>query len=223
MNEFPLGDIHINGIASSNGGNFRQVSIDGMGTIHGDLTCMELSCNGTSKVEGNLRVERASINGISKIQGSAHADQLRIDGKVTIHGRLTSEDIQVNGHIKIHGNCEAERFESNGIFSIQGMLNAGIIEIAAHGGCSAQEIGGEQITIKQAGSQLMTKLLGTFMNTHVKATSIEGDVISLEHTTAHIVRGGRIHIGPDCIIERIEYKEELHIHPSSKVKYHAQV
>ncbi|WP_314588984.1 polymer-forming cytoskeletal protein [Paenibacillus terrigena] len=223
MNDYPSGDIRINGIASSNGGSFRQVSIDGMGTIHGDVTCMEISCNGTSKVEGNLRSERASINGIAKIKGAAHADQLRIDGKVTIQGKLTGEDIQVNGHIKIHGNCEAERFESNGIFIIQGMLNADIIEITAQGGCSAHEIVGEQITIKHAGSQFMTKLLGVFMNTHVTATTIEGDYISLEHATATVVRGGRISIGPDCIIERVEYKDELHIHPSSKVKYHTQI
>jgi len=223
MYDYPSGDIQINGIASSNGGTFRRVTVDGMGTIHGDLTCMDFACNGTCKVDGSLRAERASIDGISKIHGAAHADQLRIDGKVTINGKLTGEEFQVNGHLKILGDCEAERFESNGIFVIQGMLNAGIIEVAAHGPCSAQEIGGEQITIRHAGSQFVTKLLGTFMNTHVKATTIEGDYISLEHTTAKIVRGGRINIGPDCVIERVEYKDELHIHPSSEVKYHTQI
>jgi len=223
MNDYPRGDIQINGIASSNGGNFHHVTIDGMGTIHSDLTCMEFSCNGTCKVEGSLRSDRASINGIAKIQGAAHADQLRIDGKVTIQGKLTGEDIQVNGHLKIHGNCEAERFESNGIFVLQGMLNADIIEITAHGGCSAQEIVGEQITIRHGSSQFMTKLLGAFMNTHVTATTIEGDYISLEHTTASVVRGDRVQIGPECIIDRVEYKGELHIHPSAKVKYHSQI
>ena len=52
----------------------------------------------------------------------------------------------------------------------------------------------------------------------LRATLIEGDEIHLEDTSADVVRGKRVEIGPGCHIETVEYSEQLDIHPDAEVK-----
>jgi cytoskeletal protein CcmA (bactofilin family) len=219
MNTQPLGDISISGIASSSGGTFNQVNIDGVGKIRGDVTCQQFQANGTAKVEGNLQADIVRINGMSTIKGAVRADSMQMDGKVTIQGPLTCDSIHFNGDVKIGANCSAEQFQASGTFVIEGMLNAGNIMIHIHGRCRANEIGGEQITVKQIRGNLMNKMMGALFNSHLSAEVIEGDHVTLENTKAQVVRGNQVVIGPDCVIDRVEYKEHLHIHPSAKVNH----
>jgi hypothetical protein len=46
---------------------------------------------------------------------------------------------------------------------------------------------------------------------------IEGDFIDLEYTTADIIRGNIVIIGPGCNVGRIEYRDQITVHPEAKV------
>ncbi|MNG32826.1 hypothetical protein D3C84_1189280 [compost metagenome] len=61
----------------------------------------------------------------------------------------------------------------------------------------------------------MPKAIGN----HLTSQTIEGDHIYLEYTTAEVVRGAHIKIGPGCEIGRIEYTEKLEQDKRSKVKH----
>ncbi|MNC54128.1 hypothetical protein D3C81_998200 [compost metagenome] len=47
---------------------------------------------------------------------------------------------------------------------------------------------------------------------------IEGDSVELQNTHAHTVRGEKVIIGPDCVIQKVEYSDYLEIHRSATVK-----
>ncbi|HRU22306.1 MAG TPA: hypothetical protein P5113_06475, partial [Candidatus Bipolaricaulis sp.] len=85
------------------------------------------------------------------------------------------------------------------------------------------EIGGENIDIRASsgfnfGISLSRGLrFGVGIGT-LTVGEIEGDQVHLEATTADVVRGKIVHIGPGCRIGRVEYTESLDVHPEAEVR-----
>lgn len=214
----------ITGIGKSNGGDVHLAKIEGVGTIEGDVSCSEFKVDGKGELQGSLKAATAAINGIFNIRGNLQADQFSIDGKMTVDGFITGEHIRMNGMVTVKGGCETEKFDANGRMNIE-MLNAGQIKLILQGSSSINEIGGEEIEIRRQPGSILAKWLksvpGPFGN-KLNAGVIEGDTIYLEHTTADIVRGGEVKIGPGCTIGNIEYKQSLDVHSSSKIIKHVK-
>ena len=221
MEASSLPDLAITGFGHAAGGSFGAVRIDGAGKVDADLDCQSFQVNGTATVRGAIRTNSFEVNGRMTGKGALHAPLIRIQGQVHIEGPLSSEDVKLEGLMKVDGNCDAEQFIVQGGFTIDGMLNAGIIDIVLNSRGQVKEIGGEQIKVKQGGQK---SLAGVFqwilpvLAQHLTVDTIEGDEIELEETTASVVRGNRIIIGPGCTIGRVEYITELIVHPSAKVK-----
>ncbi|MCS7462964.1 bactofilin [Paenibacillus doosanensis] len=221
-------DLVIAGSGSSGGGRFRQVRIDGYGKLLSDIDCVEFGTNGKSEVRGSLQAEKASINGSvrihgavrisdtlevngeTKIDGDAGFRQLKGKGSTTVGGSLNGEIVDVEGGINVEGDCEAETVIVQGGFRIGGLLSGGIIDVTMYWPCQAEEIGGEKIMVRRSGlKSFLNPFLPKFASKQLKADTIEGDEIYLEHTVAQTVRGNRITIGPGCVIQRVEYKHSM--------------
>ncbi len=227
-------DLILNGSGTVTGGSFQRVSINGSGTITSDVECQVFECNGSGRVKGDVMAQSCSIAGGAKIEGDIHAKEVKVHGSSTIEGKLLflnlevrgstkvkkglkGESVSVEGSIKVNGDFEAETADFDGSFEINGLLNADRIDIGMHGRCYAQEIGGETIKVKKKSGMLLDKLIKAF-NRELHCELIEGDTIQLEYTTAKIVRGTNVYIGPGCEIDLIEYKNDLKIDNSAKVK-----
>ncbi|SFF20361.1 protein CcmA, bactofilin family [Paenibacillus catalpae] len=215
----------ITGIGKSNGGDVHLAKIEGVGKIDGDVNCAEFRVDGTGDLQGSLKAATAAINGIVHIHGSLHANTFNLEGKMTVDGSMISEHIRMNGMVTVKGSCETETFEANGRLHIE-MLNAGQIKLTLQGASRIEEMGGEDIQIREQSSKGFGKWLqtvkGPFSN-KLNAGVIEGDRIYLEYTTADIVRGGKVTIGQGCTIGSVEYKQSLDVHSSSKIIKQAQV
>lgn len=215
----------ITGIGKSNGGDVHLAKIEGMGKIEGDVNCTEFQVDGTGDLQGSLKAMKAAINGIVTVHGSLHANKFNLEGKLKVEGNMISENIRMNGMVTVKGNCESETFEANGRMQME-MLNAGQIKLSLQGASRIEEIGGEDIQIREQSSKGFGKwlqsALGPFSN-KLNAGVIEGDQIYLENTTADMVRGGKVKIGPGCTIANVEYKQSLDVHSSSKIIKHVQV
>ncbi|WAH37362.1 polymer-forming cytoskeletal protein [Alicyclobacillus dauci] len=200
MNMDRLPNWTINGTARSNGGDFNKVTIRGEADVAGDVTCNELKLMGTLKMSGNLRMK------LSKIMGSADVD-----------GHVHGDDINVMGELRIKGDCNAETFKSRGTFEIDGLLNAESVELRLYGPSRVREIGGESIQVKPH----FRFLSGGFRKLTVD--TIEGDDIRLEQTSARVVRGNRVDIGPGCDIDLVEYKTDFRQDDGAKVGQQTKV
>ncbi|TMV51538.1 hypothetical protein FE783_07125 [Paenibacillus mesophilus] len=219
-------DLNISGVLGGcAGGMFKNISINGHGTVNGDLDCIGFVCNGKATVRGKVKAEsvevngsasfggemnsgKVRVNGKSEIEGPLAAKHFRIDGHTKIGGNMTGEEVEINGSFTVKGNCDAEQFRSRGSFRIDGLLNAGTIEIDLYAECRAKEIGGESITVRKSGfdspiEKLMKAII--FPKDELLADTIEGDEVRLEYTTAKIVRGTNVTIGPGCHIGLVEY------------------
>ncbi len=127
----------------------------------------------------------------------------------------------------VQGDCTAERFNAKGGFTIGGLLNADRVEIALYGDCRAREIGGSSIavTVAKHGIYALDKLLRALTRNHpaLAAETIEGDDVTLVRTTAAVVRGKRVVLGPGCVVALVEYSESCEVAPDAQVERRVQV
>jgi cytoskeletal protein CcmA (bactofilin family) len=237
-------DLGINGSGSSTGGLFQNVRINGEGTVTNDLDCLDFRVNGTGRVMGNVKAKHIKVNGVTVIEGAVDSEQLiingqtdiggdlsvrqlKLHGKSDIGGNLTGDRLEIGGELTVQMDCEAEAFVAKGSFDIGGLLNAGNVEIHLYGPCKVREIGGETIQVRRSGfglsiQKIIHSLFPSFEN-RLTVDTIEGDDIYLEYTTAKVVRGIRVNIGPGCEIASIEYKDHFEQDKGAKVSEHNQL
>ncbi|MCM3737219.1 polymer-forming cytoskeletal protein [Bacillus cytotoxicus] len=227
-------DLIINGYGKSNGGQFRNVQLNGSGTVNGDVECVAFECNGSGRVNGDIKAEKVKISGSGKIDGKIDALQMSIDGsgsiqqdavlkkikisgKGTIGGNVSGEEMKICGKAIIDGNCEVDSFKAEGQFTVGGLLSADDIFIDMHGECKAKEIGGQTINIKYRKSPL-SWLIKTMFNPRLETELLEGDNINVEYTNANTIRGNNVAIGPNCEINLVEYTGVCEIDKNANVK-----
>ncbi|MFB9328792.1 hypothetical protein ACFFSY_22885 [Paenibacillus aurantiacus] len=219
-------DLALNGISRAAGGAYRSVKMDGVCKIDGDVQAQEIAINGVGKIYGSVDARKLEAAGRVTVAGLLTADQARLEGQFTVSGSLRGDKMELTGALKVDGNCEAEEVVANGWIRIGGMLNAGRIDFGLIGSSRAQEIGGSSIEVRRAErgawAHLLQKVIPSF-DPALEARLIEGDEVKLEATTAAIVRGDRVVIGPGCSIGRVEYKTELIVHPNANVKERVQL
>lgn len=239
-------NLTVMGSGGSGGGLYKDVKVNGEAQFTGDIDCLAFRCNGTSKVYGLLKSTSCSINGTLDIDGNLDTGTARINGKMEIDGNIKAreiksfgetnvsggiagEEVGLEGFFSVKGNIEAEELHIKGKFRIGGLVNAGSVNLALHSRCEVQEIGGERIRIDRAEGNVLKKLFGSFFlpsdfyEGTLAAETIEGDQIYVEHTTAQVIRGGIVIVGPGCHIGKIEYKERLENNAGSTVQHYERM
>ncbi|WP_027726209.1 polymer-forming cytoskeletal protein [Tuberibacillus calidus] len=228
-------DLIISGTAKAAGGKYRRVEISGSATVSGDLMCDYCRISGSGKTDGDVKVKIMKVSGTSHHFGNVEAQAMDVSGACRVDGRLACEDLkasgslkvdkhftgektEVNGTLTIKGNCASEHFTIKGSFKIGEMLNADTIEIMLYQNASAKEIGGSTIQVRKEHKGFSLSKLFNGLQPMLSADVIEGDDISLENTKARVVRGKNVHIGPGCMIDLVEYYEELTQDQEAEVK-----
>jgi cytoskeletal protein CcmA (bactofilin family) len=185
-------DLKINGSSSSAGGSFDRVNIRGEGSIQGDVEC-----------------EAFKVMGNSRVSGSVAAKSVNVTGALEISGKLGADHVKIMGSLVVKGDCSAESLQVRGAFSIDGLLNADRIELSLYGPSRVSEIGGQAVRVKR-----QFRMFGGYRE--LVADTVEGDEIYLEDTVAKVVRGSRVHIGPRCQVDLVEYRD--HFEQSARAK-----
>jgi len=189
----------IEGIATISGGVYDDLKIDGVCTAKGDIEAKKLNIDGTATCEGSVTCEELDCDGVITIRGNVKAGKIDIDGVATIGGN----------------KMEADRIECDGVITIDGEISADVI--FADGFINAKEIVGDSITIN---SKFKSVLFRLFAPKKIKVSSIElieATTVVLRHTTAKLVSGQDIMIGPGCNIARVDCSGMLKIDPAACV------
>ena len=205
-----FGDVNISGMGKIVGDvKGKNLNVAGMGSAIKDINFDNINIAGTFKSSGIVSVnDKITINGTAKIN-AFEGNDIEVNGTATIAEGMKFNKATVNGRAKVAGDCEGNIFSCNGSISVGGLLSADRIDINLRGRCTAKDVGGEEITIKND-SCVTVKVLGIScefwqLKKEFKCESIEGDKIYLENTICEIVRGENIVIGKGCKINKVEY------------------
>ncbi len=215
-------DLRINGLGSSSGGKFDFVQINGKGDITGDLECRELQINGLARLNGNVKANTIRVSGKSDFRGDISGNNMIIDGMSDVGGNVKVETVENRGMLRIAEDCGSESFSSQGGFTVGGLLNAEKIGISVYAQCKAREIGGKEIDVRLGGGSGIRKFIGSLfpglpLNPVLITDTIEGDNVYLENTTAKVVRGQDVKIGPGCHIDTVEYKNSYEKNSDARI------
>jgi cytoskeletal protein CcmA (bactofilin family) len=221
------GDLNISGSGTVVGGIFNSVKISGSGKITSDIECSDLGVSGSAHFDGAIKAISMHVSGAAHMHGAIDAQSLKISGAADCDGNadckylkasgafkcggdLVSENIDISGGLDVFGDINTESFMVTGNFKTNGMLNAGDIDVKVHYSKStAKEIGGSKISIRKGDNSFagfIRSVLSLGNPVICESESIEGDEIYLEYTTAKVVRGNVVKLGPGCIIDLVEYK-----------------
>jgi cytoskeletal protein CcmA (bactofilin family) len=241
-------DMKFMGESSHPGGRFRDISVIGRTRIDGDVDCRSFACMGEARVGGGLDSRATKIMGQMTVAGPVAAGDLKVMGQLDcgltlraasldcmgdlkVHGQVDAEKVRLFGQMVVQGDCNVDDFHSRGVFAIDGLLSVDHLQIMPHGLCKAGEIGGARIEVRRRGGWLNLTPVGDWLRdkwpwgrlARLETQSIEGDDISLEDTTATVIRGARVKIGAGCKIGRVEFRETYSQEPGSEVGEAVQV
>ena len=231
------GNLNIDGMGTSTGGEFDTINICGMGTITGKVLASKIDVDGAGKFQESVISDEIKISGTASFKDEVKTELLKIDGNGSVakdtiakevfiagianfYENLKSEGIKIEGMCTIKGDCEAEVFDVEGQIKINGQLNADAIRINTFFKSEINEVVGSAIEIKRSGNvvtETLSKVLDTVRVNNLAVNTIEGDSISIDYTDARAVRGEHVVIGEHCNVGLVEYSGSLKQHPRAKV------
>ncbi len=236
-------DLTVVGDSTVPTGRYRKIRVMGTLRMEGEIRCISFQCMGDAISTGSFQSQKTDVMGDSEFRGPVDAGVLRVMGDATclaglrareIHcmgelevvGTLNADSAKILGNLKVSGDCNADRFESRGGFHINGLLSVDELKVVPWKPCQAGEIGGSHLRVQRRRGMLGTLWLWDEIRSalHLRhregrldAQTIEGDEVFLEDTTAAVVRGGNVSIGPGCQIGRVEHRGTFSHHPQSQI------
>jgi cytoskeletal protein CcmA (bactofilin family) len=206
----------------------ESIRIVGSGVVSGNpVRTVEFKSAGSARVQGSLIAEVAKIAGTCTFEGDVQVEQFRSAGSVRILGSLKAESVEASGSLQVDGSVQAEEISSSGSLQIKGAVESEKFHsggsIRLDSGLKAEEVridlGGTSHVSTVEGESIQVKATGGFFRVRgdLKAERIEGEDIELEATTANLVKGENVIIGPLCKIDTVEARK-LVVHESSEVR-----
>lgn len=144
----------------------RNETIDGIGSFHGG-EYNEVTINGISKLKKPLTAKSLSVDGIFKSKGIIRSDRIHIDGITRAFQDIRAKKIELDGILKLRrGSLYADEVECHGILVCNREVNADSINI--DGLCSITYLFGDRVIIStKAEAERKSKIpktLATFSN-----------------------------------------------------------
>ncbi len=219
-------DMRITGDGAVGAGTYGEVTINGAGSVSGDLECARLQINGAGSCKGDVKADSIAVNGSGSFGGQVQAGELTVNGEASVaqsagigllrvkgrfsaRGGLALREAEIKGELVAGGDVEADMFVAEGAFRIEGLLNAGTVDVTLFGPARAKEIGGESVTVRYTRKFAALQVFTFFAEKRLTCETIEADDVSLEFTTANAVRGARVRVGEGCRIGLVEYTDSL--------------
>lgn len=217
-------DAKINGDGTVAPGTYGTITLNGAGTVTGDVACSELKINGAGTCNGSVKADTITVNGTGTFNGPVQAGELtangnvdvragvgvgmlRVRGSVTTDGGVNAREIDLKGDLKTGGAVKAEKLHGEGRFAVSGALEATDIELRLHAKSSATEVTCTRMILRAPDG--LTAVIAAFTDRELAAHTVRGDELELISVVASLVSGRRVTLGEGCRVGRVEYSETL--------------
>ncbi|WP_375105016.1 hypothetical protein ACDZ28_14230 [Paenibacillus sp. RS8] len=179
-----------------------------------DIRADTVDVVGHLSAQKNVTTVKLKVSGDCSIGGHCRAEQVINLGGLRVQ-QLQANRLQSSGYFSAAQNVAVETFYAEGAVKIHRLTAGSSIELRL-GNRSTIEVmkSSGTITIKPS-LKLMNALIPYFRK--LTCETIEGTSIMLYRTTADLVCGEDIIIGPGCSIGEIRYSKSLTVDPKSQV------
>lgn len=198
------------GVVTGNPVRTTDFRVSGSAQVRGSLECADARIAGSCDVDGDLHCTDFRSAGSTRISGSLHAEDVAVSGSLEVAKDIQASDVASSGALRVAGEVHAQDFRSTGSILVAGTMKVEDVDIELGGSSKVGAIEGRDIRIRMTGGFLRAR-------GDLTADRIVGDDVQIEGTTASLVQGQDVHIGPHCRIEKV-IAHELVVHESSEVK-----
>lgn len=186
----------------------------------GNLEASHVNVFGHLHVEGDVTAEELMIKGECSIRHSCQANTVALFGSLRT-AALRAGQVNVSGYLSVTQEAAAADFRADGSVRINSLSCTGTIHIHLGSQSMIKHMtAGENITISPS-PRLLNILMRPFRRLH--CDTIDGAAVTLYRTTASIVSGKDIIIGPGCVIQEVRYSRTLAVDSKSRVHRTIQI
>lgn len=196
-----------------------------------DMIDPPLKVRGSLFVRENIRAVTVDVFGHLSTKSSVSTSKLKVSGDCTIGGNCKANQVNNLGSLRVQ-NIQADNLRSSGYMSVA--ENAATGTFYAEGAVNIKRLNADSsieirlgnrstVEVMRAGGDIIvkpsSKLINALMHPFRKltCTTIEGTSITLYRTTADLVCGEEIIVGPGCTIGEIRYSKSLTVDLKSQV------
>ena len=198
------------GVVTGNPVRAREFKSAGSGKVVGDLDADIAKAAGSCLFEGNVTAREFHTAGSARVNGRLLGKEVHSSGSLAVGGDIESREVHVRGNVDVGGRTTAEEFHLSGAGRFGGPLESREVQIELGGDVTAPVIHGTEVTVRRPGGFFRGRC-------ELRADRIAAHEVNLECTTANLVVGEEVVIGPHCRIEVVEARD-LTVHESSEVK-----
>jgi cytoskeletal protein CcmA (bactofilin family) len=181
---------------------------------HEDVHAVTVDVIGHLSTQRNVTTSKLKVSGDCSIGGYCRADQVTNLGSLRVQ-HIQADRLESSGYFSVAEDAAVETFYAEGAVKINRLTAGTSIELRLGNRNTIEVIKScGSITVKPS-SKLMNALMHYFRKLTCK--TIEGTSITLYRTTADLVCGEEIIIGPGCSIREVRYSKSLTVDPKSKV------
>ncbi len=198
------------GVVTGNPVRTTDFRVSGSAQVRGPLECSDARIAGSCDIDGDLHCSDFRSAGSTRIAGSLRAEDIEVSGSLDVAKDIEASDIASSGALRVAGGVHAQDFRSSGNIVVAGTMQVQDVDIELGGSSRVGAIEGRDIRIQMTGGFLRAR-------GDLSADRIVGDDVHLEGTTAALVQGQDVRIGPHCRIDKV-IAHELVVHESSEVK-----
>ncbi|WP_339281758.1 hypothetical protein NST94_05440 [Paenibacillus sp. FSL H8-0282] len=196
-----------------------------------DMIDPPLKVRGSQFVRENINTVTVDVFGHLSTKGSVSTSKLKVSGDCTIGGNCKANQVNNLGSLRVQ-NIQADNLRSSGYMSVAENAAAGtfyaegavkIKRLTADSSIEIRLGNRSTVEVMRAGGNIIvkpsSKLINALMHPFRKltCTTIEGTNITLYRTTADLVCGEEIIVGPGCTIGEIRYSKSLTVDLKSQV------
>lgn len=206
------GEIRIlgSGVVTGNPVRTGEFKVSGSAQVRGSLECADAKIAGSCDVAGDMQCADFRSSGSTRIAGSLRGEDLEVSGSLDVAKDIEAHDVSASGALRVAGDVRAQDFHSSGSIRIAGTLKVADVDIELGGSSTVGSIEGEDIRIRMTGGFVRAR-------GDLTADRIVGQDIHIEGTTAALVQGNDVRIGPHCQVQKV-IARDLVVHESSEVK-----
>ncbi|MGL4450354.1 MAG: polymer-forming cytoskeletal protein [Sarcina sp.] len=228
------GSLEVKGFETVDGGNFKDVTMAGMGKIKGNITARIIEVSGSGEITGEVKAQNLMVAGTFVVDKEVELENtLNIKGAGNFSKNVTCENILVAGSFtskgdvkfrqgSISGSCSSkgmftgDKFEALGSIDMSGDLRVNNVSINFSEKSSCNDILADEIHIHtiEGKKGLFSKLKKTVF----KCNEIRAKKVLVENTECKLIVADEIIIGENCKVEKVEYTEKFEFAKSSEVK-----
>ncbi|WP_339317173.1 hypothetical protein [Paenibacillus sp. FSL R10-2734] len=179
-----------------------------------DVRTVTVDVIGHLRTQKNIATSKLKVSGDCTIGGHCKANQVNNLGSLRVQ-HIQADRLQSSGYLSAAQVAEVDTFHAEGAVKINRLTAGTSIEIRLGNRSTIEVMSSSGTIIVKPSSKLINALMHYFRKLTCK--TIEGTSITLYRTTADLVCGENIIIGPGCSIGEIRYSKSLTVDPKSQV------